>query len=595
MGRRLIVYLALASVLAVARAEVSVPAAEAGDPPKPARLAALRAAAANDGWPAIETAARDAAFAAYARDRTEAAEAWLLVARWAQLFGEKQAVFVNRWIDALNAARLGHPNMQRRYDVPDALLSACVSPELGAWLLENRAFSQAFFETLSPYDYQPGVLSILDALHAADASTFTAYAQLALAVAVVYDVPPPPGWPHAQVDARLLPRRLPPPATAFNFWVEADRKNRTLHKLTRLEASELKFVVDVSAPFPELVWAQQSLRLPLAQLAKAYDAVRYRTDRLQAGEMDWSEENYALPTILARGGICVDQAYFAAQGGKARGVPTLVFRGAGLDGRHAWFGYLDGQRRWQMDAGRHAEQRYVSGVAFDPQTWADISDHEIGFLSDGFRTLPPFQQARVHALVAAELLRVDRPAEAQRAARKAVNYERRYLAGWETLLAAQVRAGAELRDRETALREAAAAFQRYPDLNVRFLRQAIGLLRERGETSAADNEERLLARKFQARRSDLSVAQVAETLERAIATQPPAEQVRTYNRVLEQYGRGAGMEFFDKIVQPFVTRLTAQGRKAEARQALEKARSILQPETGRQLDQELSALATTLK
>lgn len=595
MAPRFIFLLALGFAVAVVRGQVAVPAPEAGDPPKAARLAALRSSAEKEGWPAVEAAAREAALAAYARDRLEAADSWLLVARWARLFGEKQAGFVTRWIDALNAARLGHPNMPRRYDVPDAPLSACVTPALGAWLLENRTFSRAFFDLISPYDYLPGVLGTLDKLHAADPSLFANYASLALAIAVVYDVPPPPGWPHGQVDARRLPRRLPDPVAAFRFWVEVDRQNRTLHRLTRLDASELKFVVDVSAPFSELAWAQQALRLPLAQLAKAYDAVTYRTDRLQAGEMDWSEESYALPTILARGGICVDQAYFAAQAGKARGVPTLIFRGAGLDGRHAWFGFLDGQRRWQMDAGRHAEQRYVSGVAFDPQTWADISDHEIGFLSDGFRLLPPFQQARIHALMAAELLDLGRPADSARAARKAVNYERRHLSGWETLLAAQDRTGTDLRERETTLREAAAAFQRYPDLNARFLREAIGRLRARGEASAADNEERLLARKYQARRSDLSVAQLAETLERAMATQPLPEQLRAYSRMLDQYGRGAGMEFFDRIVQPFVARLAEQGRKAEARQALEKARTILQPEAGRQLDQELRALAASVK
>ncbi|HEY0944861.1 MAG TPA: hypothetical protein VGD81_06320 [Opitutaceae bacterium] len=595
MGLRFLFTLALLVATALARAEWSIPPGEAADPPKPARLAALRSIAAADGWPVVEAAARDAALAAYARDRLEAADSWLLVARWARLFGEKQGGFVSRWIDALNAARLGHPNMRRRYDVPDAPLSACVSPQLGAWLLENRAFSRAFFDLVSPYDYMPAVLGVLDTLHAADVSLFSNYTSLALAIAVVYDVPPPPGWPHGQVDARLVPRRLPDPLTAFRFWTDADRQNRTLHRIARLEAGELKFVVDVSAPFPELVWAQQSLRLPLSQLAKAYDAVAYRTDRLQAGEMNWAENDYALPTILARGGICVDQAYFAAQAGKARGVPTLIFRGAGLDGRHAWFGFLDGQRRWQMDAGRYAEQRYVSGVAFDPQTWADISDHEISFLAEGFRLLPTFAQARIHALMAAELLELGRAADAVRAARKAVNYERRHLAAWQTLLAAQQPAGADLREREATLREAAAAFQRYPDLNVRFLNEAIGLLRARGETSAADNEERLLARKFQKRRSDLSVAQLAETLERAVATQPPAEQVRAYNRVVDQYGHGAGMEFFDRIVQPFVLRLAGQGRKTEARQALERARRVLRPEDGRQLDQELRALAASVK
>src|SRR5688572_5120302 len=161
--------------------------------------------------------------------------------------------------------------------------------------------------------------------------------------------------------------------------------------------------------------------------------IRYRNDRVTSNTYAWTEQTYTLAEIMATGGICSDQAYFATQVGKARGVPTLLIYGAGNDGRHAWFGFLDEGGKWQLDAGRYAEQRFVTGFALDPQTWAQFSDHELQFLSERFRALPAFKQSQVHALFAAEYLALDKAPASAVAARKAVNFERRNQSGWETL------------------------------------------------------------------------------------------------------------------------------------------------------------------
>ena len=54
-------------------------------------------------------------------------------------------------------------------------------------------------------DFRQGVFQILNDLHRRDPAKFKTYAHLALAIAVVYDLPPPPYWPHGQVppDRRL--------------------------------------------------------------------------------------------------------------------------------------------------------------------------------------------------------------------------------------------------------------------------------------------------------------------------------------------------------------------------------------------------------
>ncbi len=541
-------------------------------------------------WSDVAQVASDAALVAAEANRSEAMEAWLLLARWARLFGTDQRVLVNRWIEALNAAELGHPNMARDYDVPAAPLSSRVSRAFALHLVADADFSRSFFDLLSPYDYLPGVLDILERLHAASAAEFERFEQVALAIAVVFDVPPPPQWPHGQVMPVQLSCQRPDPVQAFAFWTEADRRGQTLHRLNRLDAAELKFVVDAAAPFSELVWAQQQVRFDLAGLPRAYDAVNYATERVERGMHTWPGDDYRLATILATGGICIDQAYFASEVGKARGVPTLLFRGAGLDGRHAWFGYLDAGQKWRLDVGRYEEQKLVAGLAFDPQTWGNVNDHEITFLAERFRRLPAYRQSRAWQLLAQEQLRRGDAVAAVRSAERATHAEPRNVAAWAVLAISERAAELPAVSREASLRRAARALQRYPDLYVRFMREVIAVMRERGQASAATHEEHQLARKFSAGRSDLAVAQAAQMLDRSMAEDPPATQMRVFESALRQAGADAGMKAFDGLVKPMHRHALREGRRDDAAQVVASARRWLTIEPGSQLAREMEAL-----
>ncbi len=600
MSRAVFLFVALllpVGVLRAAEAPSLVPAAEALNVPTAARVAALAAAGGEERWGDVAAAARAAALAAYAQDRTQAAGAWLNLQRWAGLFGEPQRDFVGRWIPVLVAVKANHPNMPGRFATSEQPMGASVPAELRAWLMGNAAVSDEFFSLLSPVDYVPGVFGVLTDLYQADPARFRDYPSLALALAVVYDVPPPPDWPHGQVSAGALPRRLRPVREAFAWWVREDKAGRTHHRLNRLGADELKFVVDAAAPAAELEWSQRTVTLPLADFAKVYPLVRYRMERVQAQAYLWPGPTYRLADILQTGGICVDQAYFATEAGKARGIPTLLFRGAGLDGRHAWFGYLDAEQRWQLDAGRYAEQRFVTGLVQDPQTWTGLSDQELKFLSGRFRALPAFAQSRVHSLVAAELLRGGNAGAAAASARKAVNYEGRNLEAWETLLAAQQAQKLRPEQTEATLREAAQAFQKagIPDLEIGYLNRLITSLRGRGQTSQADFEEKQLVRKYQSGRTDLAIQQAGEMLKRSFATQTVAEQIKTYNAAVDNYGRGAGIEFFDEIVVVFAEHLQQLREPAAALEAVQRARGTLRVEAGKQLEREMTALETRLR
>jgi len=563
--------------------------------PTPAQITTIMAAADQEGWAAVAPALRTEALRTYEAGQPDAAAEWLGLEHWAALLGESEDHFIHRWFDAEVAAKVNHANMPRSYPAPVTPLAKHASRSLQAWLLADRKFTAKFFGLLSPCDYVPAVLDILDQLHTANPARFQTYAQLALAVAVVYDTPPPPGWPHHQVSAEALPRRLPAPADAFAFFVQADLTGKTLQHLAKLDADVLKFLVDIAAPLPELTWAQQNVRFLLPDLIKSYEAVSYRLDRLESKEDEWPGKTYTLAQILHEGGICVDQAYFAVEAGKARGVPTLLFSGEGVDVRHAWFGYLDGSQHWQLDAARYAEAKLVTGVARDPQTWGILTDHELSYLAEGFRTLPTYQQSRLHTAIALAYMEVNRAPSAVAAARQAANYEHRNVDAWETLLAAQTAAGADAKTREATLREAALALAKYPDLNAQYRQRLADSLRARGEISAADFEERQIARKNADDRSDLAVGEAATTLKRTVANEPLARQMQVFSQLLRQFGPDSGTNFYDEVARPFVLSLHQQGHLSEARSALSQAKTALEPAAGSQLEMEMDQLAETLK
>lgn len=560
-------------------------------------VAAIVQSGSSESWVAVSDSILPQVLAAYIRkpERAGALYGWLLAGRWAALMGEPESQFIPRWVDAINQAGVGHSNMEAAYEPRNRALGVGVRSEFVSWVLVHRPFMESFFRLLSPCDHIPRAFSILDRLHQANPAAFERYSQLALAIALVYDVPPPPGWPHAQVGQEVLKRQLPAPQDAFEFFVRLDREGKSLHRIASLNAEELRFMVDLAAPFDELTWAQANVRAPLSHLEEVYSMVNYRHDRVDSGALVWREPSYTLPGILLAGGICVDQAYFATQCAKARGVPTMIFRGAGLDGRHAWFGFLDGHGRWQLDAGRPVGQKLVTGLAHDPQTWADLSDHELQFLSDDFRGSPRFRQARMEEGFAEVFLERGNAGAAMRAARRSVNYEPRFLKGWQTYFAAAAGFHAESTIVEAALREAALAFQKYPELNQHFSSLLSQRLRARGESSAADFQDRMTARKFQGRRADLAFSQATEELARAVATQPASEQARLFREMVDLYGRGEGISFFDEVVRPFSVQLARKGHVGEALRAVAYARGTLAPAPGSLLDKEMNELSQTLR
>jgi uncharacterized membrane protein len=198
-------------------------------------------------------------------------------------------------------------------------------------------------------------------------------------------------------------------------------------------------------------------------------------------------------------------------------------------------------------------------------------------------------------LFATEYLALGRAPAAGAAARKAVNFERRNKDAWELLIDSARKEGRDARTVENLLREAALAFQRYPDLEAEYVNRVAESLRTRGERSAAETEVSRIATKNRSGRSDLSTQQARDIVQRAVTTQPLAEQIKAYNTVVDTYGRGAGIGFFDDVVTAFTQHLLQLHQNAEAVKAVERARRTLKVEPNSQLAREFEILGRAVK
>ena len=145
------------------------------------------------------------------------------------------------------------------------------------------------------------------------------------------------------------------------------------------------------------------------------------------------------------------------------------------------------------------------------------------------------------------------------------------------------------------MREAALAFQRYPDLEAHYIRRTADSLRARGETSLADAEVLRITSKNKRTRSDLGVQQARDTVLRSFASEPLAKQIQIFNSVLDSSGRDGGIAFFDQVVVVFAEHMLQLQQPAEAVRAVERARRTLKVEANSQLEQEITKVLKDLK
>ena len=460
-----------------------------------------------------------------------------------------------------------------------------VSASLRGWMLENREVSEEFITLLSAKDDAKAVARILEELWTKDEAGFRKFPSLAFAIALVYDKAPTPWFPHHQVSEKQLPRALHTPADAFEFFKESAEGARLIQSPAKLGIDELAFVVPVLPPFKELRDVQRR-KINRSEIPKLYPSIQYDHGRLKSRVMDWPHGSYSLETIKAKGGICVDQAYYTATVAQALGVPAFILSGAGNGGFHAFTGYLEKPGKWRTDVGRYATQKYATGEAFNPLTWGELTDHDLAFLESRFRSTPAYAAVELQVVRANEHLASGDVEAAAKLLMFAKNSEPRCPELWEAL-AALYEAKKEVPARRQALyAEAAKALGKFRELEIRWRAKLAESLESEGKSEAALAERISIVRRNAGARPEVACALAGDIMDAVIKGGDRKRVLSVFNKLASQF-EDAGPEFYLKVVYPVLADLYEGGLKKEASQVI---RSVTQKFKTTDADSQLSEM-----
>ncbi len=465
-------------------------------------------------------------------------------------------------------------------------------------LLSQPDWSRQFFSLWSADDKPAPFMKILVSLSQQFPEDFSNYLGLALATALVHDSSPPLDWPHSQVSRDILPRQLQPYDQVFQFLVESQKERRLENDLTRLSLQDLLFLVDIIAPIEELKWAQQNVRERTPSFSKVYSNIRYDRERVdfRRGHFQpyWPHRSYSLENIQERGGICVDQAYFTWQAGKAKGIPTILFVGHGNEGSHAWIGYLQGNRGWNLDVGRYSQERFVTGTAFSPQNWRQIKDHELVFLRERFQDGTSFKESSYHLNIARWFTDDKQYSQSEHAANTSLKLEPRNAQSWNLLRSLSSLQGNKEGEKKVLI-DAMGTLNRFPDWHNHFRMELTRWWIQQGNPEEAFREWQLLIRRQLNDRPDLAVLNMAEFLIDMHPKLSSADFERYTKRSLSQAGKKIpDMIAVQDLLYPVCRDLLQSGKPDEALSLIRTFKDAFKPAPDSQASYVISNMEDSL-
>lgn len=484
-----------------------------------------------------------------------------------------------RWMDVVRWLEMG------------AAMPSLLEDEKKRELFEKLAGSPEvigpLLEVIRPEDDRGKAVEIMLELAGAGMEDLREFAALGAAFAVVHDQPFPEDWPHHQVAPKAVPTGDLEAAVRFADLVAAQREGQLLHDPRRLRVEELKFVVDTRVELAELKWARREGKWTLSKLGRAYDAVRYDHARVRQGAYAWPYAGYGLAEILKRGGICVDQAYFAAMVGKARGVPTLFFSGQGADGGHAWFGYMERPGRWEMDVGRYESQNYPVGEALDPQLWQPINDGALDLLVGDMPRHASYAAARA-AVGWAGLARDIQ--ERGRRLREARGILPELPDVWFMEEQWLVKSGADEAERLRFYEAWVVQFSRQADFKVHAQNAILEIYRKRGDEAKVAEMQREILRENRRKRFDLGIWAGVDKIFTHLEAENWKEAEREFRSVVRRFDEKGGGSLFYQLIRPYVLTCAEVGQWKLAEDALKYAEKRMPVEPGSILSEEFERL-----
>ncbi len=382
------------------------------------------------------------------------------------------------------------------------------------WLFNSNQRMRLLAETLSNDDNMQEVIHIIETLYDTDPSGRDAFFNLIMAIAVVWDQPRP--RIHHQIGPYML-QYQPELHKRYKFFKNLYMSNIGKSLYRELDIQSLCFVVDTPVPISELEWARDNVKGSRSNWNKKYSQIVYDHKRLDRGIYIWPHGKYSLANIEKLGGICVDQAYYAAITARAHGIPALYFSGPGRRGGHAWFSYKKGKNNWALDCGRYLYDKYATGNSINPQTNRKMTDHDVDYTCDHSLRSNVYQTANCYARIANILMDHGEYAAARSCTKEARRLSKKYELPWDIEIETWLREGNKNKAIIT-LEAKAKAFSKYPDISTAARKKEAKLLTELGRTIESEKVLRRQAKRVMQDRDDLGREIVANSIKNAIET-----------------------------------------------------------------------------
>jgi tetratricopeptide (TPR) repeat protein len=312
-----------------------------------------------------------------------------------------------------------------------------------------------------------------------------------------------------------------------------------------LSVSALAFVVDTPVPITELAWVSENVKGSRTNWARKFSDIEYDQDRYERGAYNWERGSYTLANIEEYGGICVDQAYYAAMTARALGIPAIYFRGIGKRGGHAWFGYMKSQTNWEMDVGRYIYDDYITGTSIHPQTNRPMTDHDVEYNCDRILYADQFARATAYGRLGRALLEMGDLESADYLAGRAARLAQLYDPAWqiqETVLRRRKQLDACLRLLEAKER----VFSRYPDYLIDIAKKKAEILIQLGRGVEAQRVLATALTRLGRHREDLAGELRMHIITQLVAAGQTQEARSEFEKLLEQY-QDSGQKAFPLI------------------------------------------------